>query len=139
MGGYFNEKTESYVCFTYNAIAAGMSGMGSCPSRKVHQHNFRYTKGITLRVYQISCNSNTKQFSIKEMADAGTIFKYNMTTMYQLMGYNGFNRVPGADVLAGDFDGDGETEIAVLFFGDFPTKRSSRKPVMITAVKGQSL
>ena len=63
------------------------------------------TNGITLRVYQITCNNNTKQFSIKEMADAGTIFKYNLSDYYKLIGYNGFNRAPGADVLAGDFDG----------------------------------
>ena len=86
--------------------------------------------GITLSVYQITCNNNTKQFSIKEMADAGTIFKYNLSDYYKLIGYNGFNRAPGADVLAGDFDGDGQTEIAAVFFGDFPNIDSSLELVM---------
>lgn len=31
---------------------------------------------------------------------------------------NGFSRVPGADILTGDFNGDGQTEIAAVFQGD---------------------
>ena len=56
-------------------------------------------QGIKLCVYQISYNSSSSQFSIKQMVDAGTIYKYNLTDYYKLMGYNGFSRVPGADIL----------------------------------------
>ncbi|MBQ4402608.1 MAG: hypothetical protein II832_10605 [Synergistaceae bacterium] len=75
--------------------------------------------GIYMWMYQLEYKDGT--FSIQTMKDKVTIFNYRYPGYFSSWSYNGWNRTPGADILAGDFDGDGETEIAVIFQGDFPS------------------
>lgn len=74
---------------------------------------------ISMWIYQLEYKDGT--FSIQTMKDKVTIFNYRYPGYFSSWSYNGWNRTPGADILAGDFDGDGETEIAVIFQGDFPS------------------
>ena len=95
------------------------------------------TQGVKLSVYQIYYSASSQQFSIKEMVDLGNIYTYNLVEFYKLMGYNGFNRAPGADILTGDFNGDGQTEIAAVFQGD-PTTNSLTRDVEVSLLRGGS-
>lgn len=82
-------------------------------------------KGINLCVYQIRYGNNG--FEISTMSDVGRIYSYSNPDYITTWNYNGWNRVPSAEVLAGDFDGDGQTEIGVVFHGDIASgKRNVR-------------
>lgn len=60
------------------------------------------TKGIYLYAYQIDFNSGSGAFSVKEMSNVGTLYTYNVPSYFKKWSYNGFNRVPGGDIIAGD-------------------------------------
>ena len=74
---------------------------------------------ISMWIYQLGYRDGA--FTIRTMKDKTTIFSYRYPDYFKRWSYNGWNRTPGADILAGDFDGDGETELAVIFQGDFPS------------------
>ena len=82
-------------------------------------------KGINLCVYQIRCENNN--FTIRTMSDVGRIYSYSNPDYITTWSYNGWNRMPGAEILAGDFDGDGKTELGVVFQGDISSGNRSGK------------
>ena len=83
--------------------------------------------GIHIDIYQITYSGGN--FSIRRIdtGDMGkswdvnghTQYTYNYPDYFRKWSYNGYNRVPGADILAGDFDGNGTTDLAVVFQEDF--------------------
>ncbi len=75
--------------------------------------------GIYVWIYQLEYRDGA--FTIRTMKDKTTIFSYRYPDYFKKWSYNGWNRAPGADILAGDFDGDGQTELAAIFQGDFPS------------------
>lgn len=76
--------------------------------------------GIYLRCYQVNYDTSAKKFSIKEMPNtARTLLTYAYPEYVTKWSYNGSSRVPGGDIVAGDFDGDGKTELATIFYDDF--------------------
>lgn len=86
--------------------------------------------GVHVDIYQITYDTGNKKFNVKHL-DVGnmgkswdtnghTQYTYNYPDYFRKWSYNGWNRVPGADVVTGDFDGDGMTELAVIFQQDFP-------------------
>ena len=77
-------------------------------------------KGVYLCYYQVTYDTRTANFSIKEMPNtARTLLTYGDPAYITKWSYNGSSRLPGGDVVAGDFDGDGKTELAAIFYGDF--------------------
>lgn len=76
-------------------------------------------KEIYLRFYQVTYDTSTKKFSIKEMPNtARTLYTYHESDYIKKWSYNGSSRVPGGDIVAGDFDGDGKTELAAIYYAD---------------------
>ena len=82
-------------------------------------------KGINLCVYQIRCENNN--FTIRMMSDVGRIYTFSNPDYVTKWSYNGWNRMPGAEILAGDFDGDGKTELGAVFQGDISSGNRSGK------------
>lgn len=76
--------------------------------------------GIYLMVYQLTYNTDSGKFAIKELYDRTSIYWYEYPGYFDHWCYNGWNRVPGADIVAGNFDSDAQTEFALIFQGDFP-------------------
>lgn len=76
-------------------------------------------KEIYLRFYQVTYDTSTKKFSIKEMPNtARTLYTYHESDYIKKWSYNGSSRLPGGDIVAGDFDGDGKTELAAIYYAD---------------------
>ena len=91
--------------------------------------------GVHVDVYQITYSG--EKFTIRRMdtGDMGktwdvsghTQYTFDYPYYFRRWSYNGFNRVPGGEILAGDFDGNGTTDIAMVFQDDLPQdERSSR-------------
>ena len=93
--------------------------------------------GIDITLYQISyyggnfsirrmtTNNMGKRSSNPNLSNGGNndtaIYLYNNPNYVKNERfYNGFNRVPGADIVAADVDGDGQTELIAIWQGDFP-------------------
>lgn len=84
-------------------------------------------KQIVMRIYQINYDKESEKFSIKEMPNTYKVLRTYVEPDYvREWGYNGWNRIPGAELLTGDFDGDGKTELAAVFWGDpIPSARNN--------------
>lgn len=89
------------------------------------------------RFYIWNYNLFRRKFTIRRMdtGDMGktwdvsghTQYTFDYPYYFRRWSYNGFNRVPGGEILAGDFDGNGTTDIAMVFQDDLPQdERSSR-------------
>ncbi len=76
-------------------------------------------RAISMYLYQITYDTDARKFSIKAMPNSfRNVYRFNSPDFFIGLGYNGSFRTLGGDILAGDFDGDGKTEIAVVCYGD---------------------
>ena len=77
------------------------------------------SRAISMYLYQITYDTDARKFSIKAMPNSfRNVYRFNAPDFFIGLGYNGTSRTLGGDILAGDFDGDGKTEIAVVCYGD---------------------
>ena len=78
-----------------------------------------YVKGIDLDFYRISYADG--KFSISQLDGiSGRQYTYSNPDYVRKWSYNGWNRMPGADIAAGDYDGDGRQDLALFYYSDIP-------------------
>ncbi len=73
---------------------------------------------VYLSLYQVNYDAANKKFSLRVLQDSTIIHTYDNPAYEKRWGYNGGSRMHGGEILAGDFDGDGKTEIATVCYGD---------------------
>ena len=92
-------------------------------------YQITYYKG-DFSIKKLTTNNMGKRDSYSSLSNGGTndtcIYKYENPAYVNHWNYNGFNRSPGADIVAADVDGDGNTEIVAFWQGDVPANERDK-------------